>query len=102
MTASQPKGMSRAAAKTVERTIIALCVLALAFIIQPFSLVLYGVGAGLVILGGLAFNLVPLARPGVRARSLVKAAAIVVAILLVVILLALGATELYALYLENR
>ena len=95
-------GMTRRQAHTVEYAIIGLCVLALALIFQPFWLWGYTIGAGLVVLGGLAFNLVPHCRPGTPFRRLVRIGLTVLAILLAVILLAIGATELYALYLANR
>jgi hypothetical protein len=100
---SQPDGggMSAATARGFESAIIGLCVLALALIFQPFSLALYGVGAGLVVLGGLAFNLIPHCRPGVPLRWLLTVALIVLALLIVVFLLALGSTYLYALYLAT-
>jgi hypothetical protein len=91
--------MSATTAKTVEYAIIGLCLLALAMIFQPFSLTLYGIGAGVVVLGALAFNLVPFCRPGVPARFLVKAALIIVVILVVALALAIGTTYLYAWYL---
>lgn len=97
------EGMSAATARTIEYSIIALCLLSLVLIFQPFSLTLYGIGAGLVVLGGLAFNLIPFCRPGVPLRSLVKVALIVLALLVVVFLLAVGTSYLYAWYLEaNR
>ena len=71
-------GMSARTARTVENAIIGLCIAALVFVFQPFSKLLSGIGMGLVVLGGLAFNLVPLCEPGRPARSLVKAAVIVV------------------------
>ena len=95
------KGMSARTARSIEFAIIGLCLVSLVLIFQPFSQTLYGVGAGLVVLGGLAFNLVPLCRPGVPLRTVVTVGIVVLAILLVVILLALGATELYALYLAS-
>jgi hypothetical protein len=91
--------MSATTAKTVEYAIIGLCLLALAMIFQPFSLTLYGIGAGVVVLGALAFNLVPFCREGVPARFLVKAALIIVLILVVALALAIGTTYLYAWYL---
>ena len=94
-------GMSAATARGIEYAIIGLCALALVLIFQPFSLTLYGIGAGLVVLGGLAFNLIPHCRPGVPLRWLLTVALIVLTILLVVFLLALGSTYLYALYLET-
>jgi hypothetical protein len=93
-------GMSAATASTIEYSIIALCVISLVMIFQPFSLTLYGIGAGLVVLGGLAFNLIPHCRPGVPARWLVTVALIVLALLVVVFFLAVGTSYLYAWYLE--
>ena len=95
------QGMSRQRARTIEFSIIGLCILALIFVFQPLSITLYGIGAVSVIIGGLAFNLVPLCRPGMPLRGLVKAGLIVLTILVVVILLALGATELYKIYLAS-
>jgi hypothetical protein len=81
--------------------IIGLCVAAMLLVFQPFSLWLYGLGAGLVVFGGLAFNLVPLARRGVRAASLVRSGIIVLVALFVVIGLSIGAAYLYGIYLES-
>jgi hypothetical protein len=97
---AQPNGMSAATARTIEYAIIGLCVLSLIMIFQPFSLTLYGIGAGLVVLGGLAFNLIPHCRPGVPLRWLVTVALIVLALLVVVFILAVGTSYLYAWYLE--
>jgi hypothetical protein len=97
---SGANGMSAATARTIEHTIIGLCVAALVMIFQPFSLILYGIGAGLVVLGGLAFNLIPHCRPGVPLRWVISVALIVLAILVVVFALAVGTTYLYAWYLE--
>ncbi len=93
-------GMSAATARSIELAIIGLCVVALVLIFQPFSLTLYGIGAGLVVLGGLLFNLIPHCRPGVPLRWLGTVVLIVLGLLLAVFLLALGSTYLYALYLE--
>jgi hypothetical protein len=87
-------------ARLLERSIIGLCLLALALIFQPFSLTLFGVGAGLVIVGGLAFNLIPMCRPGVPARSVVMVGLIVVGLLFAVAGLAIGSAYLYASYLR--
>lgn len=94
------EGMSAATARTIEYMIIALCLVALIMIFQPFSLTLYGIGAGLVVLGGLAFNLIPHCRPGVPLRWLFNVALIVLALLVVVFVLAVGTSYLYAWYLE--
>ena len=96
------EGMSRQRARAIEFSIIGLCILALIFVFQPLSITLYGIGAVAVIVGGLAFNLVPLCRPGMPMRGLVRAGLIVLTILFVVILLALGATELYKIYLASK
>lgn len=94
-------GMTARQAKTVEFSIVALSIAALVMIFQPFWLGLYTVGAGLVILAGLAFNLVPLARPGRPARALVKATIVILVIFVIVTALALGSAELYALYVAG-
>ena len=93
-------GMSAATARGIEYAIIGLCIAALVMVFQPFSLALYGVGAGLVVLGGLLFNLIPHCRAGMPLRWLGTVALIVFTLLVVVFLLALGSTYLYALYLE--
>ncbi len=104
MSAGRPQtgdqGMSAATARSIEFAIIGLCVLALVLIFQPFSLTLYGVGAGLVVLGGLLFNLIPHCRPGVPLRWLLTVVLIVLILLIAVFFLSLGSTYLYALYLE--
>ena len=99
---ANPEGMTARQASTVEWSIIGLCILALILIFQPFWLPLYSIGAGLVVLGGLAFNLVPLCRPGVPRRSLVNAGVIVLVLLLVVAGLAIGSAYLYGVYLRSQ
>lgn len=95
-------GMSARQASIVEWSIIGLCVVALVLVFQPFSLSLYSVGAGLVVFAGLAFNLVPLCRPGVSAKSLIKAGLIVLILLLVVAALAIASAYLYGIYLKSQ
>lgn len=95
------EGMSAATARRIERSIIALCLISLVFIFQPFSKLLYGIGAGLVVLGGLAFNLVPLCRPGKPLGGLVRAGVIVVVVFLTVAALAIGSAHLYGVYLTK-
>jgi hypothetical protein len=97
---TEAQGMSAATARAIEYSIIGLCVISLIMIFQPLSLTLYGVGAGLVVLGGLAFNLIPHCRPGVPLRWLVTVALIVLVLLVVVFILAVGTSYLYAWYLE--
>jgi hypothetical protein len=96
--ASPATGMSARTAGVVEFIIIGLCILALAMIFQPFSLLLFSIGCGLVVVGALAFNLVPLAVPGVPLRSLVIAGIIVLVLLFVVVGLAILSAWLYGVY----
>ncbi len=93
-------GMSVKQAKMVESAIIFVSVLSLVLLFQPFSLALYSVGAGLVVLAGLAFNLVPLCTPGRTFGSLAKGALIIAVIFVIVTLLALGSALLYSWYLS--
>lgn len=96
------RGMRLATARAVERTIIGLCLAALLFVFQPFSKQLSAVGMGLVVFGGLAFNLVPLCEPGRPARDLVRAAVIVVVVFFVILGLALLSAHLYGVYLQAQ
>jgi hypothetical protein len=95
-------GMSAATAGRIESAIILLCAASLLFIFQPFSKMLSGIGMGLVVVGGLAFNLVPLCQPGRPSRDLWKAAGIVVIVFLMILALALGSAWLYGLYLKAQ
>jgi hypothetical protein len=100
---ARPPGMSAATATRLEYSIISLGVLALALIFQPFSLTLFGVGCGLVVLAGLANNLLPLCEPGRPLGSIARIGAVVLAIFFAVALVAIGAAYLYGLYLAaNR
>jgi hypothetical protein len=92
--------MSAATASRVEATIIGLCIATLAFIFQPFSKWLSGLGMGMVVFAGLAFNLVPLCQPGRPARDLLRAALIVALIFVAVFCLAVAAAWLYGEYLK--
>jgi hypothetical protein len=95
---SPPAGMTVKQARAVELTIVGGSLLSLVLLFQPFSLELYSVGAGLVVLAGLAFNLVPLCTSGRTFASLAKAALVIAVIFIVVTLLALGSAMLYSLY----
>jgi hypothetical protein len=92
--------MTASQARMIEYGIIGLCVLALLMIFQPFALPLFSIGAGLVVLGGLAFNLIPFCREGVPLNKLMKVALIVLIILGLAVLLGIGTAYLYAWYLE--
>ncbi|MGI9416548.1 MAG: hypothetical protein ACR2RA_01790 [Geminicoccaceae bacterium] len=91
--------MTAGQAKLVEYGIISLCVVALLMIFQPFTLFFYSIGAGLVVLGGLAFNLIPFCREGVPFSKLGKVMLIVLAILGIAIVLGIGTGYLYVWYL---
>jgi hypothetical protein len=93
--------MKPSTARALEYTIIGVGILALALIFQPFSLALFGIGCGLVVLAGLANNLLPLAQPGVPASSVVRVAIIVAVLFLVVTGLSIGAAFLYGVYLRS-
>jgi len=94
-------GMTPVTARKVEFTIIGLGVLALVMIFQPFNITLFAVGCVLVILAGLVNNLLPLAQPGVPARSVVKAAMVIAMIFCIVLLVAILAAYLYGLFFLN-
>ncbi len=98
---SSADGMSATTAKTIERSIILLCVLSLVMIFQPFSKLLYSIGAGLAVLGGLAFNLIPQCVPGYPLRRVRNTALLVLVILIVAVVLAIGSAHLYGVYLRQ-
>ena len=93
-------GMSPATARAIEASIIWLCIATLVFIFQPFSKWLSGLGMGLVVFAGLAFNLVPLCQPGRPARDLLRATLIIAVIFVVVFGLAVTSAWLYGEYLK--
>ncbi len=101
MTSGAPGGMSARGALRLEYFIIALGILALIMIFQPFSITLYAVGGVLVILAGLVNNLLPLARPGVKVRSVVTVAMVVAMIFCIVLLVAIAAAHLYGVLFLN-
>ena len=90
--------MSPAAARKLEYMIIGLGVLALLMIFQPFNISLFAIGCILVVLAALINNLLPLAQPGVPARSVVTAAMIVAMIFCIVLLVSIFAAHLYGVF----
>lgn len=102
MSEGRAGGMSAAQAGTIEALIIGLCLLALFAIFQPFSLGLFSAGCILVVVGGLAFNLVPLCQPGRPLRDLGKAALVILIVFVVVLLLALASAWAYGVYLQAQ
>lgn len=93
--------MTASQAKLVERCIIGLCVVSIIAIFQPFSLTLFSIGAVTVVLGALAFNLIPFCREGVPAKKLLNVSLIVFAVLGVAAALGIGTAFLYVGYLET-
>ena len=65
------QGMTRQGALRLEFFIIGLGIFALLLIFQPFSLQLFAIGSVLVVIAGLINNLLPMAQPGVKVRSVV-------------------------------
>jgi hypothetical protein len=87
--------MNSETAFQLEVFIIGLGILALVMIFQPFSLTLFAVGSALVVVAALINNLLPLAVPGVPAKSVVVAGLIVAMIFSIVLLLAIAAAHAY-------
>jgi hypothetical protein len=98
MSDDMPRGMSPKEALRLEFFIIGLGLLALVLIFQPFSLTLFAIGSGLVVLAGLVNNLLPLAQPGVSARTVVKVALVVAMIFCIVLLVSISAAHLYGVF----
>jgi hypothetical protein len=88
-------GMSAQTATRVEFAIIGLAIVALLLIFQPFSLTLFGVGCGVVVVSGLVNNLLPLCEPGIPVRSLVNCGLIVAGIFVAVLIIAIASAYLY-------
>jgi uncharacterized membrane protein len=88
-------GLTPAAARTLEYSIMGLGVFALLMIFQPFNISLFTVGCALIVLAGLVNNLLPLAQHGVPKRSLVTAAMVVGMIFCIVLLAAIVVAHLY-------
>lgn len=95
MNDDQPKGMTEAGALRLEYAIIGLGVFAMILIFQPFSITLFAVGSALVVIAGLINNLLPMARAGVKVRSVVGVAMIVAMTFCLVLLTAIAAAHFY-------
>jgi cytochrome c biogenesis factor len=92
------RGMTSAAARKLEYGIIALGVVALVLIFQPFTMSLFAIGCVLVVLAALVNNLLPIAQPGVSKRAVVKAAMIIAMIFCITLLVAIFAAYLYGVF----
>ena len=95
------EGLTKKQAKLVEKAIVGFSILSLVFLFQPFSMTLYSIGCVAVVIGGLAFNLVPLCVEGVKSSQLIKIALIIFIILIIVVLIAVGSGHLYSYYLQS-
>jgi cytochrome c biogenesis factor len=91
-------GLTEAGARKLEYAIIGLGVLALLMIFQPFNMSLFTIGGIVVVVAGLANNLLPMAQPGVPRRSVVRVAMVVAMIFCIVLLLAIFAAHLYGVF----
>ncbi len=91
-------GMSAKAALRLEMFIIGLGLLALVLIFQPFSITLFAIGSGVVVLAGLVNNLLPLAQPGVAPRSVFVVLLVVAMIFCIVLLISISAAHLYGVF----
>ena len=98
MTEDAKAGMSARSALRLEFFIIGLGLFALVLIFQPFSLTLFAIGSGLVVLAGLVNNLLPLAQPGVQVRSVVVIGLVVAMIFCIVLLVSISAAHLYGVF----
>jgi len=98
MNEGSSKGLSPSGALRLEALIIGLGILALLLIFQPFSITLFAIGSGLVVLAGLVNNLLPLARPGTRVRTIVTVALVVALIFCCVLLISITAAHLYGVF----
>jgi hypothetical protein len=97
----EPQGMSAQSALRLEYAIIGLGIVALLMIFQPFSISLFTVGAIVVVFAGLINNLLPMAQPGVPARSVVTVGMVVAMIFCIVLLLSIAVAYLYGAFFLN-
>ena len=98
MSGSGNQGMTREDALRLEYFIIGLGIFALILIFQPFSVTLFAIGSMVVVLAGLVNNLLPLAQPGVKLRSVITIAMVVAMIFCIVLLVSIAAAHLYGVF----
>jgi Mg2+/Co2+ transporter CorB len=101
MTPNDNTGMTAKTAQKLEYGIIGLGILALLLIFQPFSISLFTIGAIIVVFAGLINNLLPMAQPGVQARSVVTTAMVVAMVFCIVLLLSMLVAYLYGAFFLN-
>lgn len=98
----QQSGMTRKQAKRLELGIVAMSLISLVMIFQPFSITLFSLGAVMVFISGLAFNLIPVCVEGKPFSAVVKTAGIVVVVFCVVLMLSFGSAYMYGIYLTTQ
>jgi hypothetical protein len=98
MSGKPDKTLSPRGALRIEALIIGLGILALILIFQPLSLTLFAIGSGLVVLAGLVNNLLPLAKPGTKVKSIITVALVVAMIFSIVLLVSIAAAHLYGVF----
>lgn len=98
MSSKDMQGMTREGALRLEYFIIGLGIFALILIFQPFSVTLFSIGSVLVVIAGLVNNLLPMAQPGVRVRSVVTVAMVVAMIFCIALLISIAAAHLYGVF----
>ncbi|MFK5977372.1 MAG: hypothetical protein QM488_00610 [Rhizobiaceae bacterium] len=91
----QVKKLSLSGALRLEFLIIALGIVALFMIFQPFSLTVFSIGCGLVVVAALANNLLPLSEPGMPIRKILWATVVVLLIFFTALLVSIAAAHLY-------
>lgn len=96
-----PAGMTRAGALRLEVLIIGLGLFGLVLIFQPFSIAMFAAGSAIVVLAALVNNLLPLAEPGVRIRTVVTVGLVIAMIFSIVILVSMTVAHLYGRYFLN-
>jgi hypothetical protein len=101
MSAETRQGMTASQARKLEYSIIGLCVAALVSIFQPFSQILFSAGCIGVVVAGLAFNLMPFCKPGVRFGQIGKVILTILIIFAIVVALALASALAFSFYLKN-
>ncbi len=88
-------GMTPKSALRLEFFVIGLGLFALVLIFQPFSIALFSIGCMLVVLAGLVNNILPLAQPGVKTRTVITISMVVAMIFCIVLLVSIWAAYLY-------
>jgi hypothetical protein len=92
------KNLTVKSAQWMEFWIIWLGIVALIMIFQPFSLQMFTIGAIIVVIAGLVNNLLPMAQPGVKVRSVITTTMVVAMIFCITLLVAIVAAHLYGVF----